>query len=139
MRDNVIRITESFQDTVLTSAQMDTLNATPVSLVPAPGSGLVNIVTGVYVEVTPGSTPFELGSGVLEVRYTDGSGSKVITDIANAVVESASLAKGWNPPIVCVPVSNAAIVAHTSADVTAGDGSVKFRVFYKTVLSSELA
>ncbi len=138
-RDHVMRAENSYQDVLLSATQMDTINATPVTLIAAPGSGLTNIVTGVYFKVnSTGFTPFELGSGVMEIRYTDGSGAKVITDITNAVVEGSTDAESWNPAILAVPVSNAAIVAHTSTDVTAGTGNIQMRIFYKTVKVSEI-
>lgn len=130
---------DSYVDFVLSASQMDTLNATPVTILAAPGSGLVNICKGLFLQVNAtGFTPFELGSGVLEFRYTDGSGAKIVTDITNAVVESASDALGFNPAILCVPVANAVICAHTSTDVTAGTGNIQGRLFYKTIKVSEI-
>lgn len=138
LRNNLVRAQVNFQDFKLTATEMDDLATTPVALLPAPGAGLVNIVDAIFVWVNPGATPFELGSGVLEFRYTDDSGSKVITDIANGVVESATSVYAQNPGIVSVPVANAAIVAHASADVTAGDGDIRGRIFYHTVRAAEL-
>lgn len=139
LRDQLTRSGQSYQDFVLTAAQMDALNATPVSILAAPGSGLVNLPTGLFLKVNAtGFTRFELGSGVLEFRYTDGSGAQVITDITNTVVESASDILQWAPPILVVPVVNAAIVAHASADVTAGTGNIQGRLFYRTLKVSEI-
>lgn len=138
-RDQVLRVMTNYQDFVLSAAQMDALNATPVTVLAAPGAGLVNIPVGLLLRVnSTGFTAFELGSGVLEFRYTGASGSKIVTDIANAVVESATDVLGWNPAIVSVPVVNDIIVAHASADVTAGTGNIQGRLFYKTVLMSEI-
>lgn len=138
-RDHLLRGLTFYKDFVLTAAQMDTLNATPVTLVAAPGSGLVNIVQGIFLQVNAtGFTAFELGSGVLEFRYTDGSGAKVITDVTNAVVESTTDVMDWCPPIVCAPLANAVICAHASADVSAGTGNIQGRIFYRTVKVSEI-
>jgi hypothetical protein len=138
-RDDLCREGSSFQDFVLSAAQMDTLNATPVTLLAAPGSGLTNLVSNIYLKVnSTGLTAFELGSGVLEIRYTDGSGAKVVTDITNAIVESATDVEQYLPGIVVTAVSNAAIVAHTSTDVTAGTGSISGRIYYRTVKASEI-
>lgn len=138
-RDHRLRVQEFYQDFVLTAAQMNTLNATPVTLLAAPGSGLVNLVSGIFLKVnSTGFTAFELGSGVLEIRYTDATGAKVITDVTNAVVESSTDALGWNPAILCVPVANAVICAHTSTDVTAGTGNIQGRIYYQTLKVSEI-
>lgn len=140
LADQMARSGDCFQDFVLTAAQMDALNATPVSILAAPGAGLVNIVTGLIIRVnSTGFTAFELGSGVLEVRYTDASGAKVVTDIVNGTVESATDLVSYSPPIVALPVVNAAIVAHTSTDVTAGTGNIQGRLYYKTVKLAEIA
>jgi len=137
--DNLGRAGDSFVDFVLTAAQMNTLNATPVTLLAAPGSGLVNVCTGLFLKVNAtGYTAFELGSGVLEVRYTDGSGAKVVTDIANASVESSTDLDVWSPAIVASVVENAVICAHTSTDVTAGTGNIQGRLYYKTIKLAEI-
>jgi hypothetical protein len=114
----------SYQDFTLTAAQMNTLNATPVAVLAAPGAGLVNIPAGIVTYIDAGATPFELGSGVLDYKYTDGSGAKAGTSVTNAAVESATDTQFLSIPEAVVPVANAAIVAHASADVTAGDGVV---------------
>lgn len=130
---------DNYVDFVLSASQMDTLNATPVTILAAPGSGYVNVCKGLFLKVnSTGFTPFELGSGVLEIRYTGASGAKVITDVANASVESSTDLDIWNPAIVCSVVENAVICAHTSTDVTAGTGNIQGRLYYKTILVSEI-
>lgn len=129
----------SFQDFVLSATQMDTLNATPVTIVAAPGSGLTNICMGLFLKVnSTGFTPFELGSGVLEFRYTDGSGAKLVTDIVNGTVESSTDLISYSPGIVSLAIENAVICAHTSTDVTSGTGNIQGRLWYTTVKVSEI-
>lgn len=132
-RDNFLREITHFADVKLTAALLDAGNATPIQLVPAPGAGLANVIVGIFTFVDAGATPFELGSGTLGFKYTDGSGASVATAVPNATVESASDTYYWSPPAAVVPVVNAKIVAQPSADVTAGDGAIYCRVFYKTV------
>lgn len=137
--DHYLRASQNYADFVLTAAQMDTLNATAVTVLAAPGSGLVNLIEGIFLKVnSTGFTVFELGSGVLEFRYTDASGAKVVTDVTNAVVESTTDVMDWCPGIVCAPVANALICAHASADVTTGTGNVQGRIYYRTVKVSEI-
>lgn len=130
---------DSYQDFVLSASQMDTLNATAVTVLAAPGTGLVNIVKQIVLYVnSTGLTAFELGSGVLEFRYADASGSKVVTDVPNATVESATDIIHYAPGIVCNPLANTLVCAHASADVTAGTGNIQGRIFYKTIKQAEI-
>lgn len=139
LRDNLVRVQESFQDFNISAAEMDALNATVKTLLAAPGAGYANVVTGIFTFIDAGSTAFELGSGTLQFLYTDGSGNSVATAVPNTIVESASDAYYWSRAADVAPVLNAVIVAKASADVTAGNGVVYGRIFYKTVLVSELA
>lgn len=137
--DHRLRTQVSYQDFLLSATQMDTLNATPVTVLAAPGSGLTNICMGLFLKVnSTGFTAFELGAGVLEFRYTDATGAKIVTDVANATVESATDLISYSVPIVSLAVENAVIVAHTSTDVTAGTGNIQGRLFYVTVKVSEI-
>lgn len=132
---------EKYADTTLSTSDVDTLNATPVSVLAASGSGYVNVVTGAVFWVVHGSSAFELGSGVLDLKYTNSSGAKVVTSVLNATVESSSDAVSYSPGIVVIPVDNAAVVAHTTTDVTdvTSAGKIKVRVFYKVVPTNYLA
>lgn len=114
----------------LTSGQMDALNATPISVISAPGSGYMLEYLGADVFVDAGATAFELGSGVLNFRYENSSGG-IAGQISNAAVESASDIYYNAVPLACLMLVNKAIVIHASADVTAGDGSIHGRVYYR--------
>lgn len=136
---HVLRGTVFYKDFSLTAAQMDTLNATPVSLLAAPGAGLCILVNHIHTRIfATGFTRFELGSGVLEYRYTDGSGVQVATDVPNTQVESATDTAYQSVGLAGVPVDNAAIVAKASADVTSGTGNVKGRIYYRVIKVAEL-
>lgn len=138
-RDHLSRAGLSYQDFKLTAAQMDTLNATPVALLAAPGAGLVYLVERIYTIIqSTGFTAFELGSGTLDYKYTDGSGVKVVTSVPNATVESATDTAYNSDAADGVPAANAAVVAYASADVTAGTGAVYGRIWYRTVKVAEV-
>lgn len=137
-RDHLQRAGMSYKDFTLTSTQMDTLNATPVSLLAAPGAGLINQVEGVETYIDAGSTPFEAGSATLKFCYTDGSGAEVATAIPNATLESASDTYYRSVALACVPVVNAAIVAAIGTDVSAGNGTIYGRIWYRTINVSEM-
>lgn len=138
LRDHLLRGQVFYQDFKLTAAQMDTLNATPVEILAAPGSGLAIIVEGILTKIVPGATPFELGSGTLAFQYTDGSGAAVATAVPNANVEAAATDYYRSVGLAVVPVVNAKIVAKASADVTAGDGAVYGRIYYRVIKTAEM-
>lgn len=73
----------------LSSAQILALNATPVALVAAPGTGKAIKVLNIGFKMTTTATAYANG-GALEFRYTDGSGTKVTADIAAAVVTAGA-------------------------------------------------
>lgn len=140
-RDHRIRTQTSYQDFTLSATQMDTLNATPVTVLAAPGAGLVNLILGVYVKIVAGGTAFELGSGVLSFLLTDTSGAKVCADIPNATVEAtaSTTVHYWAISASVAQLANAVIVAKASADVTAGTGTVYGRIYYSTINHGEIA
>jgi len=126
-----------YKDTSVTAAQMDTLNATPVSLVPAPGSGKMIEFLGqaVYNDfVTPA---FELGSGTVDVRYENSSGG-LAGQMTNAFIESAADAYFRVAPLACVALVNKALVLYASADITAGGGNLKIRTYYRIVTIADI-
>jgi hypothetical protein len=136
--NDLLRVGISYKDVKLTSTQMDTLNATPVELVAAPGTGKFLEVIAVLAFNDFGTAAFELGSGTVDIRYTDSSGG-LAAQLTNAFVESAAdaLFKAYGRDVVIS--TNAALVAYASADVTAGDGSLYLRVFYRTQVTSEIS
>lgn len=137
LRDYLIRSDVSFADFTLTSTQLDSANATPVTILAAPGSGLINVVSHIVTYVDAGATPFELGSGTL--GYLDEAGTAVATAVPNTTVESATDTYYVSVALACVPAVNSAIQAKPSADVTAGNGTIYGRIYYRTVNVSEFA
>lgn len=123
-------------DVTISSAAMDTLNATPVTLVAAQGSAAVIQVESVYCINTYNAAAFELGSGTLDIRYENSSGG-LVAQFTNAWVESGAgaFAVAGNQ-LMAVALVNKAIVAHASADVTAGGGSIKCRTYYRVLPNS---
>lgn len=73
----------------LSSAEILALNATPKTLIPAPGTGKVIVVRGITLKMVTTATQYANG-GALEFRYTNASGAKVTADIAAAVVTAAA-------------------------------------------------
>ena len=125
-------------DVNLSAAQLDSLNATPIAVIAAPGSGKAIMVESAMCFVDFVATRLEAGSGVLSFRYTDGSGVKATADIPNATIELNSDTHYVAAGASGVPAVNAAIVATIDADVTSGDSIINCRVFYRTVTISDI-
>jgi len=73
----------------LSSAQILALNATPVTIIPAPGAGKVVIVENILLKMVTTATQYANG-GALEFRQTNASGTKVTADLAAALVTAAA-------------------------------------------------
>ena len=124
-------------DFALSSTDMDTLNATPISIVQAPGTGKYNIIDRVTCFNDFNSTSFNLGMGTLDFRYSNSSGS-LLARVPGACLGVSSDAYCAVYGQDAMSIANAAIVAHASEDVTAGNGTLRCRVYYKTITASDI-
>lgn len=135
------------QVTQITSAQLLALNATPITMIPAPGAGYAVIVTGWSVWHGTGTAYAGIAAGEdLALKYTDGSGA-----VAAGVIETtgfldqttaqlryasngSSSSAGSVTPSSITPVANAAIVAQLlSGEITTGDFAINVQVFYNII------
>ncbi len=135
---------EKYQDTAITNAQILAMTTTPITVVTAPATGYANVLTGGMLWVTTGTTTFNLMGSLVELRYTNASGSKVSGDMPAAVVESASSTYQYFPGVSVVPVSVAAIVIRHGASVGfttvgASGNSWKVRAFYRSLKVNPLS
>lgn len=129
---------------VITSAQLLALNATPISIVTAPGAGLAIVPYLVTVRIDAGTAYGGIAAGEdLVLKYTDGSGgqcSSVIEttgflDQTTAQVRYAGMpgSTGSTAGSV-VPVANAAVVMHLlSGEITTGNSPLYVKVWYYVV------
>lgn len=130
---------EQVVEVTIDNADVRTLNATPVEVIPAPGAGLAVIVEDVQWWLDYGSAAFDgNASGEdLVLRYTDSSGSVVVDAVdesgfADATGDQLRLVKG----VSVTPVENAAVVAHILSGEwysAAGDSDLKARIRIRVV------
>lgn len=120
----------------LASADILALNSTPVTLVPAPGAGLVVVVEHILLKMVTTATQYASG-GALEFRYTNASGAKVTADIAAAVVTAGAGTSYTGVAGVTTSlthVANAAVVVdNATAAFTTGTGTAVVTVKYRIV------
>lgn len=126
-----------YADVTLTSTQMDTLNATPVTLVAAPGTGKVIYLDDVFCYNDYNTIQFENGTGTLDVRYGSSSGS-LAAQFSNEFVEYNSDKGAHAYARDSLTSDNTALVLYSSADVTAGNGTIKCRATYRTATINDI-
>lgn len=132
-------------DVTITSAQLLALNATPKSLVPAPGAGRANVFAGAVVFYDYNSAAYAVDAADnLQIRYTDGSGQLVAACETDGFLTLTADAVRYVLPLVgsttlsdITPVANAALVAFmANSEVITGDSPLLLRVYYRVIPTS---
>lgn len=151
--DNVIDIDPStlsalpsgllHRDVLVSSAELLALNATPKTLVPAPGStAMALIFEGAQIHKPAGVAYAGIASGEdLSVKYTDGSGTAVGGAETTGFLDQTTAQSRFARPTGAAsgvsditPVANAALVLHMlTGEITTGDSPLHVRVFYRVV------
>lgn len=121
---------------LIANSEVRTLNATPVTVVLAPGAGKYISVQRIHVQYIYATAAFDsVGSGDdLEFRYTDASGAKVATNVETTGMLDQTADKYADVAgIDVIPVANAPIVAHIATGEVysaAGGGSLLVTTYY---------
>lgn len=122
----------------ITSAQLLALNATPITLVAAPGAGILSVFDEIIVYKPAGTAYAGIAAGEdLAVKYTNSSGAQVNTSLeTTGFLDQTTAQTRVSRPIVTeyTPVANAALVLHLlSGEITTGDQSLYVIIQYHTV------
>lgn len=129
----------------VTSAQLLALNATPKTLVAAPGAGKAIIFEGMMVTKPAGVAYGGIAAGEdLSVKYTDGSGLEVaVCETTGFLDQTTAQARYTRPQTGAIAAgtvssqavtANAALVLHLLAgEITTGDSDLYVRVLYRVV------
>lgn len=130
-------------DVTITSAQMLALNATPQTLVAAPGAGKALILEGLQLFLDYNSAAYaDIAAGEdLAVKYTGSGGLQVAQVEATGFLDQTSDQLRWAHAFNAAsgdssftPVANAPLVLHMlTGEVTTGDSPLKCRVFYRVI------
>lgn len=124
----------------ISAAALRTLNATPVSMVAAPGATKYIKPLWVHWFLDYGGVQMDAAAAgdTLVARYTDGSGAAVVDAVAGDTIGGA--VADYHTTVLAVaevvPVVNAAIVAHINTGewyAAAGTSELKFLIYYQVV------
>ena len=137
-------IVQKVQDTTVTSAQLLALNATPRTVVTAPGAGLAIVPICIVLTKAAGTAYAGIAAGEdLSFKYTNGSGAEAapqvetvgFLDQATAQVRVVNVYAGAAAATATItPVANAPLVIHLlSGEITTGNSDLKVRVYYRVV------
>lgn len=102
----------------LTNAQIKALRATPVELVPAPGTSRLLVFLGALLKLTAGANVLTESTANLGIKFTDGSGVQVnetveATGFIDQAADTMTSARPKLDPIVAsTGCANKALVLH---------------------------
>lgn len=131
-----------FVDVTITSAELLALNATPKTILAAPGAGYANVLVDVIAYKAAGTAYAGIAAGEdLSIKYTDSSGLEVAEIETTGFLDQATAqmryAKSFNAASSIssiTPVANAVLVMMLlSGEITTGDSDLKLRVYYRVV------
>lgn len=130
-------VRRAIKKVTLTTAQILALNATPITLLAAPGTGLTTIVRGVLAYKAAGTAYAGIALGEdLTLKYTNASGAIAAQIETTGFLDSASalMASGALPGGLVT--TNAAIVAHMlTGEIITGTSDVILWIEYDIVPS----
>lgn len=127
------------QTVTVSSAELLALNATPKTLVAAPGAGSALVFEGATLFLDYNSTAYDgIAAGEdLTIRYTNGSGQLVSTIETTGFLDATADALRYVYPATTAaitPVANAALVLHLSTgEIATGNSPLKIQINYRVV------
>ncbi len=135
---------EGYADVTVSSAELLALNATPKTLVAAPGSGFALIFKGALLFYDYGTAVYDgiAADEDLAVKYTGTTGEQLAEVEATGFLDQATNQLRWAYPhgetsssdSAVTPVDNAPLVLHLlTGEIATGDGVLKVRTFYRRV------
>ncbi len=121
----------------LTAAQVKALNATPVTLVAAPGAGKALILIGAALWLDFNTVAYDgIASGEdLTIKYSDGNGAALATVETTGFLDATADAFRYVYPTTTAaiaPVANAPLVLHMLAgEIATGNSPLKLLLLYR--------
>jgi hypothetical protein len=110
----------------ITSAELLALNATPISILAAPGTGLVTVPRSLHLYKQAGTAYAGIAAGEdFTIKQTDASGAVLMTVEMTGFLDSTAVQRAFGVGATGTIVTNAALVAHmATGEVTTGTGAL---------------
>lgn len=129
------QILSQFAQVALSTANILGMNATPVSLLAAPGASKVLIVDLITLQMKPGGTQFASG-GAVSCVYHGGAVAPHASSIPAATINSASASNNVLPPLAAViqpPTNTGLDITNATGAFITGNGSAIVNIWFATV------
>lgn len=134
----------------ITSAELLALNATPKSIVAAPGQGLAILPLRTVIHKPTGTAYAGIASGEdLVLKYTNGSGGQCssVCETTGFLDQTTVQTRAFGMPGSSgstagdvTPVGNAAVVLHLlTGEITTGDSPLYVTCYYSVIPMAQLA
>jgi hypothetical protein len=130
------------QDTIVTSAQLLALNATPQTIVAAPGANLGLVFEGAAIHKPAGTAYAGIAAGEdLSVKYTGAAGAEVGQCETTGFLDQATAQTRYIRAYAAAtlvsditPIANAVLVLHLLvAEIITGDSDLHVRAYYRII------
>ena len=117
----------------LNSTQILSSNSAPIELIAAPGANKVIFVHSYYQALDFGTVAYATNTD-MRIKYTDASGQNIslTLNLANGA-DLYRIAEGSGNSGTTAPINEPIVIATTTGNPTAGDGTVKYRVTYSII------
>jgi hypothetical protein len=131
----------AYVDVTISSAELLALNATPKTIVAAPGAGKALVFENIQLFLDYNTTAYDgIAAGEdLSVKYTNAAGQQVASVEATGFLDASAdaLRYGYETVQDKTPVANAPLVLHMLAgEIATGNSPLKVRTFYKVIPST---
>jgi hypothetical protein len=124
-----------WEDTTITSAEILTLNTTPIQIVAAPSASTIAVIPlAMFGTITYNSTTYSVAAGGLVMKYTDGAGTAPGLVFTQAFAQSGASSSQWvnASTTAFTPTAGAKLVLQAAtSDPTTGNSALKVRVYYR--------
>jgi len=136
--DYLARAMPQYQDTLIATASVLTLSATPVTLIAAPGAGLGIVFLGALFYMPYNSATYASG-GAVNITWANTSGSTCGTVPASFVTSaSTSYCQAGVSASPVIQVNQPLVVYNATGAFTTGNSPINIRVWYQIVQFSEI-
>lgn len=117
--------------TDIPAARLLTLSATPIEIIPDPGSGKENIPVAISWDFLPGDTPFNIAGSLVTV-YGGGAAGPFTTFVPSLNATQAKTGYALAPGRTTADASTCtgAITAFLAGPVTTGNGTLRILTKY---------